>query len=750
MIVCLADNKSRAGHSSPWLVARLYPDRNLAVGSGICSAANDRTPVFLKSLTGFGGIDHFIRKSVDKLWYDCETFSPVNIRDGTYKYTSNSEIMLVTYAINDGPVYSWDRTEGDAVPGELKQALQDPAVEIWAHNSMFDRTVLSNGIPDLCPPIERWRDTMIQAYMCSLPGALDKLCQALNVGENLSKMDGKKLIRLFCIPQKSGPIVRPTRLTHPEEWARFVDYAKGDITAMRECHRLMPKWNMNKTWLGEWYLDQKINDRGFFVDTELATAAIESVKREQIKLSKKTQDATSGDVASTTQRDALLEHILAHHGVALPDMKKGTLQRRIEDPDLPQGVRDLIAIRLQQSASSTSKYAAVIKAVQPDGRCRGTIQFGGASRTLRAAGRTFQPHNLPSRGLLPANEIEDGIECMKEGTEALFYDNVMHLASSAIRGLLVAPPGKKLVVSDLSNIEGRFAAWIADEQWKLQAFKDYDTGDGHDLYKLSYAKSFHVKPEEVTKPQRDIGKVQELMLQYAGGVGAYVTGALGYRFDIEDMAQKAWDEIPIETLEQAEGFYEWALKKDMPSFGLSKQAYIVCDAFKRLWRESNSNITTYWDTLHNAITNAVAKPGKPFVAGALLVQRDGSWLRIRLPSGRYLCYPSIRVNDDGEVSYLGVNQYTKRWDRIGSWKGKFFENVCQAGSRDVLYHPMQKMEDAGYKIVLHVHDEVVVEVPDTAEYNIEKLDSMLSEGAGWTTGLPLSAAGFETYRYRKG
>mgnify|MGYP003648146875 FL=1 len=687
---------------------------------------------------------------MDKLWYDCETFSPVNIKDGTYKYTSNSEIMLVTYALNGGPVETWDATEDPEVPEDLTGPLLNPNVEVWAHNSMFDRTVLVHNYPDLCPPIERWRDTMIQAYLCSLPGALDKLCQALNVGENLSKMDGKKLIRLFCIPQKSGPIVRPTRLTHPEEWARFVAYAKGDISAMRECHRLMPKWNMTDTWLNEWFLDQQINDRGFFVDTELATAAIESVKREQIKLSKKTQDATSGDVASTTQRDKLLEHILGHHGVALPDMKKGTLQRRVDDPDLPQSVRDLIAIRLQQSASSTSKYAAVIRAVQPDGRCRGTIQFGGASRTLRAAGRTFQPHNLPSRGLLPASDIEDGIQCMKEGTEGIFFDNIMHLASSAIRGLLIAPPGKKLIVSDLSNIEGRFAAWVADEQWKLQAFKEYDDGTGHDLYKLSYAKSFHVSPEEVSKSQRDIGKVQELMLQYGGGVGAYVTGAMSYQFDIEDMAQNAWDKIPPKTITESEGFYEWALKKDMPSFGISKEAYMVCDSFKRLWREANSNISSYWDTLHNAILSAVGRPGTPFAAGPLIVQRDGSWLRIRLPSGRYLCYPGVRVNDDGEVSYLGVNQYTRRWDRIGSWKGKFFENVCQAGSRDVLYHPMQKMEDAGYKIVLHVHDEVVVEAPDTPEYNINRLDELLSEGTEWTKGLPLSAAGFETYRYRKG
>jgi DNA polymerase bacteriophage-type len=188
----------------------------------------------------------------------------------------------------------------------------------------------------------------------------------------------------------------------------------------------------------------------------------------------------------------------------------------------------------------------------------------------------------------------------------------------------------------------------------------------------------------------------------------------------------------------------------MPSFGISRDAYIVCDSFKRLWREANSNISSYWDTLHNAILTAVGRPGTPFAAGPLIVQRDGSWLRIRLPSGRYLCYPGVRVNDNGEVSYLGVNQYTRRWDRIGSWKGKFFENVCQAGSRDVLYHPMQKMEDAGYKIVLHVHDEVVVEAPDTPEYNINRLDELLSEGTEWTKGLPLSAAGFETYRYRKG
>lgn len=690
---------------------------------------------------------------MDKLWFDLETYSPINIKDGTYKYAEDVEIMLIAYAINDGPVQVYDITDHDIVPAQLVDSLKRACagdMEIWAQNSMFDRTVMSTCYPDLTPSRQYWRDTMIQAYMCGLPGALDKMCEAIGVHEDLTKKEGRKLIMLFCVPQKTGPVARATRETHPEEWKAFIHYAAGDIEAMRECYNLMPLWNFKEPWLSQWHLDQLINDRGFAVDTELATSAIEAVKREQIKLSKKTQDATGGEVVSTTQRDKLLEHILANYGVALPDMKKATLQRRMNDPDLPQAVRDLVAIRLQQSASSTSKYSSVIKATNKDGRCRGTIQFGGAQRTLRAAGRTFQPHNLPSRGLVPAEELEDGIQAMKDGVAHLMFDNVMHLASSAIRGLVVAPPGKKLLISDLSNIEGRVSAWVAGESWKLKAFKEFDAGLGPDMYKLAYVKSFGVNTSEVDKPKRDIGKVMELMLGYGGGVGAYVTGAATYNFDIEEMAANAWDSLPKHVVEKSTEFYEWSIEKNMPGFGLTEKAYVTCDVFKRLWREANPNIVSYWHQLHSTIVGAIRNPGVTVKAGLLRVRRDGAWLRIQLPSGRYLCYPGIDVNDEDEVSYMGINQYTRKWSRIKSWYGKFFENVSQSISRDVLYNPMAWVEDQGYKIILHVHDELVTEAPDTDEYTIEELNTMLATNPEWAEGLPLSAAGFETYRYRKG
>lgn len=688
------------------------------------------------------------------LYGDLETYSEVPIKHGTYKYAENAEIMIFAYAFDDGPVHVWDLTTGESMPPELADALESKDTLFMFQNSMFDRSVfrLAQNSHPLMRIVgaerERWRDTMVQALAHSLPGGLEKVGDILKIDQDKKKLaTGKNLIQLFCKPRpKNSKIRRATRHTHPVEWAQFVEYAKMDIEAMREIHRKLPVWNYEGDELALWHLDQQINDRGVCIDLDLVRGAITAVAKEQKRLAKRTQELTDGQVESATKRDKLLLHILEYYGVDLPDMKSDTLERRMQDPDLPPLLHELLGLRLSASSTSTSKYNALMRGVSSDGRLRGTLQFNGANRTGRWAGRTFQPQNLP-RPNMPANEIKQGIEAIKADAAHLVYADTMALCVNAIRGCIIAPPDKKLVVADLANIEGRMAAWLAGESWKLDAFRAYDDGTGPDLYKLAYAKAFGIYHADVSKDQRQIGKVMELMLQYEGGVGAFLTGALTYGIDLDAMAEAALPTIPADVLTEAKEFYAWSVKKKRSTFGLAEEAFLACDALKRLWRRAHPAISTYWPELKDRAIEAISNPGNTITCRRLKLRRDGAWLRILLPSGRALCYPSPRVGDDGRISYMGVDQYTRKWQRV--YTTGMFAAITQAASRDVMAANMPVVESLGYEIVLTVHDEVLTEAPDRREYDVRHLSAALAHIPVWAKDLPLAAAGFEGYRYRK-
>lgn len=699
-----------------------------------------------------------------KLWLDTETYSETPITAGTYRYIADSELMIVTWAVDDREINIIDCTKGDSL-APLTDALA-AADEVWAHNAMFDRNVISKHLPKSDIPLEKWRCMMVRALAHSLPGSLDKLCEITDVSQGDAKHKaGKSLVQLFCKPRpKNQKLRRATSATHPAEWAQFCEYAKADISAMRSLDTKIPMWNYRGEELALWHLDQRINDRGFAVDLGLAEAAISAVAVEQVRLADETCDATGGAVGSATQRDVLLEHILAQHGIMLPDLKASTLERRLDDPELPEGVRVLIALRLQACTTSTSKYKRILNGATA-GRMRGTLQFAGAGRTARWAGRTFQPQNLPRYSLdwvakhhrIGASEVkerhiadylQEGIEALKAGVADLMFGNVMALCANAIRSVIVAPPGRKLVVADLANIEGRVIAWLAGEEWKIKAFGEYDAGTGPDLYKLAYAKSFGVDPSCVDKTQRQIGKVMELMLGYEGGVGAFLTGAATYGFDVEELGRTAEDTIPGDVLYDAQGFYAWTIKQKRSTFGLSQRAFVVCDSIKRVWRGAHPKIHTLWKDLESACVSAVEWPSTTAKCRGLKVRRDGAWLRIGLPSGRALCYPQPQVKE-GKLSYMGVNQYTRQWSRINTYGGKLVENCTQAIARDVLAASMADIEASGYDITLTVHDEIITECPDTDDYDVDTLCQMMCDAPLWAAGLPLAAAGFEAYRYKK-
>ena len=689
------------------------------------------------------------------LWTDTETYSETPIKNGVARYSEGVEVMIFAYAFGDDAPSVVDLTAGQHIPDRVLEALADPEQTVVFHNSFFDRTVLAadEKLRIAIPP-ERIVDTMVQAYSHGLPGKLSDLCFALGVSlDDAKDAGGKDLIQLFCKPRPANQkLRRATRLTHPEQWARFVAYAGQDIVAMRACYKRMPRWNypVNPRERELWVLDQRINDRGVQTDLELAEAAVAAVRDEQRELSAEVTHLTDGMVTSATKRDAMLEFILGVYGVDLPDLTKATLERRLADPDIPEDVKELLRIRLSAATSSTAKYRALMRCVSSDGRARGLLQFGGAARTLRWAGRQFQPQNL-SRSTMPREEILFAIEAIKAGEVDTFFSNVMEVTSNAIRGCLVSAPGRKLVVADLANIEGRFTAWSAGEQWKLQAFRDYDAGTGPDLYKLAYARSFGVAPESVNKEQRQIGKVQELALGYAGGAGAFATFATVYGIDLEDLAQAAWDSLPEDVRKEANGLFDWFTeKKDgQGTHGMSRRVFVTCDSLKRLWRQAHPATVAHWKELEDNAKDAINNPGTVFAGRTASFVRRKNWLVMLLPSGRVMCYPAPEISKKGELSYMGRHQYTQRWSRIKTFGGKLQENYSQAGSRDVLGYRIPDIERAGYPVVLSVHDELITEPEDSDRYGHAELERLMALPHDWAPDMPLAAAGFDAYRYGK-
>ena len=636
------------------------------------------------------------------LWGDIETFSECDLKTaGVHRYAEHpsTRIIVWQWALDDGEPVVEDLSDGSMPSDESMRLLLDPNVTLVFHNSAFDRTVLRH-VWGLDIPVERWQDTMVKALAHGLPGSLDKIGQILGLEDDQAKdKRGRELIQLFCKPRPKGSkLRRATRETHPKEWSEFLEYSRQDIVAMRAIDKRLPTWNYRAGHpeLALWHLDQRINDRGIAVDIELARCAIAAVAVEQKRLKAEVLEATDGLVTSASQRDQLLAFICAEYGVDLPDLRADTVRRRLEDPDLPEGVKLLLALRLESSKTSTAKYKALVNAVSGDGRLRNTLQFAGASRTGRWAHRLFQPGNMPRPDLslvadhfqvsikeaedLLVDYLDQGVEALKGGYADVVFDNVIGLTANAVRGCIVAPPGKKLVVADLSNIEGRGLAFLAGERWKLKAFADFDAGTGEDLYNVAYARSFNIAPKEATGQKRQIGKVMELGLGYEGGVAAFLTFAAVYNMDLEALAAAVYATASAQALSDAQGMWQWAVKNKR-TLGLPERVYVACEVLKRAWRDAHPNTVALWAAAAEAVRLAVRNPGETFPIGPhLKARRDGKWLRIRLPSGRYLCYLNPEVDDAGQITYFGVNQYTRQWGRIKTYGGK----LCLAAGTLVL------------------------------------------------------------------
>lgn len=693
------------------------------------------------------------------LWIDTETYSEVPIKDGTYAYAENCEVMLVSYALDDGPVKLWDVLHGEDMPADLHKALHDEDYYLVAANSIFDRNVLKYtglfGDANIEP--ERWIDTMVQAYCHGLPGALEKLGMIYGLSEDDAKIkDGRRLLLMFCKPNRGKRIMPDDRPAI--DWQGFRTYAMRDIHTMRLLFKKMPKWNYPGTryMYGElsdehrhWCRDQRINDRGFLIDRELCVAAVKTAANDKEMLHEATQEATDGEVERATQGDKLLQYLVESYGVKLPNLKADTVKRRIEDENLPRELRELLQLRLMSSKNAASKYTAALKAVSSDGRIRGGLQFCGAPISGRWSGRVFQAQNL-MRPTMKASDIAVAINDIIAGCAEFLYPNMAEVLGNCVRGVIVAPPERKLIAVDLSAIEGRGLAWLARDERVVQFYRDYDAGKlSYDSYLLAYSQAFGTDPWTMTKAthgkERQIGKPIELGLGYGGGVSAFVTFAMTYHLDISEIADAVYATAEPGRLRTCEDKYEWA-KKHRYHAGLPQREFAACEYIKQVWRESRKPTVQFWNDLQQAWEMATMYEGETFTVGYVKFLRTKQWLRIRLPSGRNLNFLHPQVSDKG-CSYYGLDRYTRQFGRQFTHGGKMSGWITQAFASDLLRSGLEDIENDDLDTILSVHDEAIVEVDK--DCTVDRVIGHLTRARSWAPGLPLVADGFETTRYRK-
>ena len=732
--------------------------------------------------------------SFDLLFLDTETFSPVDLKkSGAYAYSEHpeTEIMICSYAFDYEPVRVWDSTDGSRMPEDLRKGLRQvqrgKAKLVMQNGLLFDR-LLMRECWDIDIDPRNIIDTMICAFRHSLPGSLDALCQVLQVEEeNAKDKRGKALIQRFCKPTpKNYKVRRYTKETHPGEWAEFLAYAKSDISAMREVYHSLPQWGNIEFENTVLAVDQRINDRGFYVDTALANAAIDAVKQHKIELQ---AEANAKWGAGLTGADFLPTLRDLAPGHEIPNAQKSTLNDLLADDDLPDDARTIIEMRLGASSTASTKYNPLLLGLSADGRRRGCLQYGGAKRTLRWAGKGFQPQNL-ARGHFSGDELDQGIDMLLKGRAHWLYD-VSKLTASTVRGCIIPTAGNKLVVADYSNVEGRGLAWLAGEESALATFLA-----GLDIYCVTAGKMFGLDPDHIKQLRKDlrqIGKACELGLGYGGGVAAFLTFAKNLGLDLYAMAETMKGTFPEHIWAAAMRGYEYARiqeknkkgfagqKAERPSYDLPKNVWLTCDSIKRMWRESHPATCQFWGDLEYAAMNAIKDPGTAYWAGAAVRENGdraikitrtftkekgervpGWWLKVELPSGRVLSYPGIgisvekQIDEDDDrteyrerIRYMGENQTTRQWGKQYTYGGKLAENVTQALCRDLLAYALVNVDAAGWPIILHVHDEIVTEVPNDPEYSVAKLEEMMCALPSWAAGFPLAAEGAELMRYAK-
>jgi len=653
---------------------------------------------------------------VSELHLDVESRSIVDLRKtGAHPYWMHEETHLwcACYCVDDEPIQDW--LPGDPTPDAVQQAVFE-GWDIYAHNSQFEKLAWQHklgprhGWP--VPDPEQFHCTAAWAAAMALPRDLGGAAEAMGLPVTKDQA-GRRLMLSMAKPRsKPGQPLRWWDL--PERIERLVAYCRTDVEVERALTKRLRALSENERKL--FLLDAQINDRGVRVDLEKVQQASIIVKKALADLDREIGIRTRNAVTKATQA-ARLTQWLNEQGVDVESVDKVAVKSAlttVTDPNL----RRVLEIRQEAAKSSTAKLEAFQNRACADGRMRENLLFHGAA-TGRWSGKGAQLQNLP-RPSLKQHDIEAAIDAMQSKDPAwlTLWGPPLSVVSDCLRGMIIADPGKELVMADFSAIEGRVLAWLAGEQWKLDAYRAYDRGEGPDLYKLTAAGILGIPVEEVTGEQRQgQGKVPELFLGYGGGKGAFISGAALYGYHVEE--------------ERA-------------------------DEIKVAWRAQNPAIVQFWYDLDRAAMSAVRQPGRQFKAGRISYASAGNILWCRLPSGRLLSYvdPKIREVETpwgamrDSVTYMGVDSVTRKWDRHKAYGGHWAENCCQAVARDVMAEAMLRVEQRGWPVVLTCHDEIISEVP-AGTATAEEYEAELCALPDWAEGLPLAAEGCVSRRYRK-
>ena len=639
---------------------------------------------------------------------DLETYSSADIgKTGVYRYSESPdfEILLFGYSIDGAPVQLVDLTCGERVPEEVRDALSDPSVTKWAFNASFERICLSRwlGLPSgtyLEP--DQWRCSMIWSAYLGLPLSLAGVGAVLKLDKQ--KLDtGKDLIRYFCKPcrptKKNGGRTRNLPRHDPGKWEQFKSYNLRDVETEMEIQKKLARFPVPEFVWDEYHLDQEINDRGIRVDMQMVENAIDVDGWSHFDLKTQLQDLTALENPNSV---AQMKAWLTQHGMEIESLGKKEVAAMLKDA--PPDMREALVLRQQLAKSSVKKYQAMQNCVCADGRAHGMFMFYGANRTGRFAGRLVQLQNLPQNHMDDLEQARALVRRADYDSLKLLYDSVPDVLSELIRTAFIPYEGGKFIVADFSAIEARVIAWMADEKWRLEVFRN-----GGDIYCASASQMFGVPVEKhgINGHLRQKGKIAELALGYGGSVGALkAMGAL-------EMG------IPEEELKP------------------------LVDA----WRDANPNITELWWDVDRAVKEAVDLRTTSETHGIQFVYESG-FLFICLPSGRRLAYvkPQIGENRFGgeSVTYEGVGG-TKKWERLESYGPKFVENIVQALSRDILCYAMKTLRCCN--IVAHVHDEIIIEADP--KVSLEAICEQMGRTPPWAKGLILRADGYETPFYKK-
>ena len=655
---------------------------------------------------------------LDALLIDIETYSSVDLAEsGVYRYAESPDfrLLLFGYAVNGEKEVRVVNTDDprNRIPDEVLLALLDPECVKWAYNAAFERICLSRYLrgegllPEgayLSP--EGWDDIMVRTAALGYPRSLEAAGEAM--GLRARKMrEGRDLIRFFCRPAGDSPREggwdRNDSRTDPERWKEFEAYNRRDVEAEQEILERVcgsPGYNDGVSYT-EYEMDQRINDRGIRVDMGLLRAALDMDARAREELAGELCRRTS---LPNPNSAAQIRRWLEEHGVGAESLGKKQVAELLKGAD-PE-VREVLLLRQQLAKSSVRKYRAMENYVCADGRIRGMFRFYGAARSGRWAGRGVQLQNLPQNHLPDLDEARRLVLDRRYGDLKMLYESVPDVLSELVRTAFVPAKGKKFVVADFSAIEARVIAWLAGESWRTEVF-----ASGGDIYCASASQMFHVPVEKhgINGHLRQKGKIAELALGYGGGAGAL----------------------------KAMGALEMGVKEE--------ELQGLVDA----WRKANPNIVRLWREVDAAV-NAAVRTGIPQKAGGMKFTCHSGFLLILLPSGRNLCYarPGIGENRFGGecVTYMGLNA-AKKWERVESYGPKFVENIVQGIARDLLAEAMLRLEKAGYRIVAHVHDEVIIEA-DPGD-SVEDACRIMAECPDYAGGLVLRADGYECETYRK-